>query len=356
MGFLVEYGILNPETEQYAGTGRTNISIASVAADARRIEELGFDGLCSPEAGHDAFLPLMTVAEHTKRVTMATNVAIAFPRSPLVTAQIAWDLQQYSCGRFRLGLGTQVKGHNELRYSTPWTAAPGPRLREYILAMKAMFESFKEPARPKKFEGAHYTFTLMPPFFNPGPIDYASPPIYLAAVNKYMCRLVGELCEGVRLHPIGTFSYTRAVAVREIERGAQKSGRSLADIDIVGVPFLAVGKDEAAVAKAKQSLKQHISFYASTRTYHAVLEHHGWEDVGQELHRLSREGKWTEMPGCITDEMLEEWAIVATYDQLIPKLIERSRGLFTTVQLGIPAGLMKESDRVREMIAQLHAA
>jgi len=197
---------------------------------------------------------------------------------------------------------------------------------------------------------------LMPPFFNPGPIDEKTPPIYLAAVNKYMCRLVGELCDGVRLHPIGTFSYTRDVALREIEKGARKNGRTLADIDIVGVPFLAVGKDEAGVEKAKKSLKQHISFYASTRTYHAVLEHHGWEDVGQELHRLSREGKWTEMPGCISDEMLEEWAIVATYDELIPKLIERSRGLYTTIQLGIPTGLMKDADRVRAMIAELHAA
>jgi len=356
MGFFVEYGILNPETEQYAGTGRTIISIPAVAAEAKRIEELGFDGLCAPEAGHDPFLPLMTVAEHTRRVAMSTNVAIAFPRSPLVTAQIAWDLQQYSGGRFRLGLGTQVKGHNELRYATPWTAAPGPRLRDYLLAMRAMFESFRDPARPQKFESEHYTFTLMPPFFNPGPIDEKTPPIYLAAVNKYMCRLVGELCDGVRLHPIGTFSYTRDVALREIEKGARKNGRTLADIDIVGVPFLAVGKDEAGVEKAKKSLKQHISFYASTRTYHAVLEHHGWEDVGKELHRLSREGKWTDMPGCISDEMLEEWAIVATYDELIPKLIERSRGLYTTIQLGIPTGLMKDADRVRAMIAELHAA
>jgi probable F420-dependent oxidoreductase len=356
MGFFLEYGILNPETEQYAGTGRTGISISGVAADAKRIESLGFDGACSPEAGHDAFLPLMIAAEHTERITLATNVAIAFPRSPLVTAQIAWDLQQYSGGRFKLGLGTQVKGHNELRYSTPWTAAPLPRLREYILCMKAMFESFADPAHPKTFEGRHYTFKLMPPFFNPGPIDHPAPLIHIAAVNKGMCRLVGELCDGVRLHPIGTFAYTREVALREIEHGAAKTGRSVGDIDLVGVPFLAVGKDEAAVEKAKQSLKQHISFYASTRTYHAVLEFHGWEDVGLELHRLSREGKWTEMPKLITDEMLEQWAIVATYDELVPKLIKRCRSLFTTLQFGIPASLMKDEDRVREMIGQLHDA
>ena len=356
MGFFLEYGILNPETEQYAGTGSTKISLAGVAADAKRIEALGFDGVCAPEAGHDAFLPLMIAAEHTDRVTLATNVAIAFPRSPLVTAQIAWDLQQYSGGRFKLGLGTQVKGHNELRYSTPWTAAPLPRLREYIQTMKAQFESFADPAKPKKFEGQHYTFTLMPPFFNPGPIDYPAPTIYVAAVNKGMCRLVGELCDGVRLHPIGTFSYTRDLAFAEIERGAAKTGRSINDIDIVGVPFLATGKDDAAVEKAKQSLKQHISFYASTRTYHAVLEHHGWQDTGLELHRLSREGKWMEMPKLITDEMLEEWAIVATYDELVPKLIKRCRGLFTTLQFGIPAALIKDEDRVKEMIRQLHDA
>src|SRR5512139_648367 len=169
MALRVETGLLNPDTAQYAGTGRVVASIADVAAAARKIEALGFDGACTPEAGHDPFLPLTVAAEHTSKLALGTNVAIAFPRSPMIVAQIAWDLQQYTKGRFNLGLGTQVKGHNELRYATPWTAAPGPRLREYLLCMQAMFASFAGKGKVTPFEGEHYQFKLLPPFFNPGP-------------------------------------------------------------------------------------------------------------------------------------------------------------------------------------------
>lgn len=356
MGIRVETGLMNPDTDQYAGRGQQAFTIQAIIDQAKRLEALGFDGGFAPEAGHDPFLPLMTAAEHTERVMLGTNVAIAFPRSPMVTAQIAWDLQQYSKGRFALGLGTQVKGHNVLRYAAPWTAPPGPRLRDYLLAMKAMFASFADGANPQTFEGEHYTFKLIPPFFNPGPIDYPEPPIYVAAVNKYMARLGGELCAGLRLHPIGTFAYTEAKIVPVIEEGAAKSGRTLADIDVVGAPFIAAGADEEAVVKARQKLKQHISFYASTRTYHTVLEHHGWEDVGMKLHQLSKEGKWTELPDQITDDMLDEWAVSATYDGLADEVIRRCKGVFDTVLLDLPPALASDDDRVKEIVAKLHAA
>ncbi len=356
MGIRVETGLMNPDTDQYAGRGQAAFTIEKIIEQAKRIEALGFDGGFAPEAGHDPFLPLMTAAEHTERVTLGTNVAIAFPRSPMVTAQIAWDLQQYSKGRFVLGLGTQVKGHNVLRYAAPWTAPPGPRLREYLLAMKAMFKSFADGANPETFEGEHYTFKLMPPFFNPGPIDYPEPPIYIAAVNKYMSRLGGELCAGLRLHPVGTFEYTEQKLLPLIDAGARKGGRTLKDLDIVGAPFLAIGVDEEAVMKARQEQKQHIAFYASTRTYHAVLEHHGWEDVGAKLHQLSKEGKWTELPNQITDDMLDEWAISATYDGLADEVIHRCRGVFDTVLLDLPPRLRGDDDRVKDIVSKLHAA
>ena len=354
MPLRVETGLLNPETAQYAGKGQERPTLQAIAAAARRIEDLGFDGACTPEAGHDPFLPLTVAAEHTRTLTLGTNVAIAFPRSPMVTAQLAWDLQQLSGGRFRLGLGTQVKGHNELRYASPWTAPPGPRLREYLLCLKAMFASFQDGKQPQWFEGEHYRFKLMPPFFNPGPIDYPAPPIHIAAVNTYMSRLGGELCDGIRLHPIGTFAYTKGVVLPAIAAGAAKSGRTLADIDLVGAPFLATGRDEQEVAKAKRALKQHIAFYASTRTYHSVLQFHGWESIGQQLHDMSREGKWTEMPALITDDMLEEWAVIATHDRLAEVVRERCAGLFTTVLLDLPPGLRDDDARLREIVDYLH--
>jgi probable F420-dependent oxidoreductase len=341
------------EVEQYAGKGQEAISIAGIAAAARKIEALGFDGATTPEAGHDPFLPLVVAAEHTTRLTLATNVAIAFPRSPMVTAQIAWDLQQLSGGRFRLGLGTQVKGHNERRYCAPWTAAPGPRLREYILCLKSMFQTFQNGKQPSFFKGQHYQFTLMSPFFNPGPIAQAHVPIDIAVVNKYMARLAGELCDGLRLHPVATFDYARAVILPAIEAGARKAGRRRADVDVIGAPFLAIGRDAREIEAAKQALKQRISFYASTRSYHTVLEFHGWLDVGQKLHQLSLEGKWQEMPGLISDEMLEAFAIIGTYDELPVKLSKRCGGLFTTIVLDLPPQLRKDESKMREIIQAL---
>jgi probable F420-dependent oxidoreductase len=349
----VETTILSPETDQYAGKGNGGVSIGGIAEVARKVEALGFDGATVPEAGHDPYLPLAIVAEHTKHIVLGTNVAISFPRSPMVTAQLAWDLQQLSGGRFQLGLGTQVKGHNERRYAAPWTAPPGPRMRDYILCLKAMFESFQTPRKPVYFTGEHYQFTMMPPFFNPGPIEHPRIPIYLAAVNTYMVRLGGELCDGVRVHPISTFRYSREVLLPTIEEGARKVGRELSDIDVVGAPLLAVGKDEQQLAEAKAAVKQRVSFYASTRTYHSVLEFHGWSDVGKELHRLSLEGRWLEMPELISDEMLEEFAIVAIGDELAPKLRERSEGIFTTIILDGASALAKDEEWLRATIEAL---
>jgi probable F420-dependent oxidoreductase len=353
MPFKVETGLLNPDTAQYAGKGQAKPTIADIAAAAQKSEALGFDGVCAPEAGHDPFLPLTIAAEHTTKLHLGTNVAIAFPRSPMVTAQLAWDLQQLSGGRFNLGLGTQVKGHNELRYATPWSAAPGPRLREYLQCVRAMFDGFTT-GKVTPIEGQHYRFSLLPPFFNPGPIDYPAPPIYIAAVNTYMARLGGELCDGLRLHPIGTFAYTKAVVLPAIAAGAARAGRTLADINVIGAPFLATGATEAEVEKAKKALKQHVAFYASTRTYHTVLAHHGWEDVGAKLHQLSREGKWQELPTLITDDMLAEWAVVATHDRLAAELRARCEGVFSTVLLDLPGALARDEDRVRAIVASLH--
>ena len=356
MPLQIETVILGPETDQYAGKGQGGLSVSGIIAAARKTEELGYDGLTTPEAGHDPFLPLALVAEHTSRVKLGTNVAIAFPRSPMVTAQIAWDLQQLSQGRFRLGLGTQVKGHNERRYAAPWTAAPGPRMRDYVLCLKAMFETFQNEKKPSYFTGDHYQFTMMSPFFNPGPIEYPHPPIYIAAVNKYMARLSGELCDGLRLHPIATFRFTKEVVLPAIEEGTKRAGRRLSDIDVIGAPFLALAEDETGVEAAKQALKQHIAFYASTRTYHTVLEFHGWLDVGLELHKLSREGKWTQMPSLISDEMLQEWAIVCTYDELASQVSQRCTGVFSTVLLDLPRRLREDEARVRETIQTLRQA
>lgn len=326
--------------------------IAGYAQQARRLEEIGYDVVVTPEAGHDPFLPLMTVAEHTQTMKFGTAVAIAFPRSPMVTAQIAWDLQRFSGGRFILGLGTQVKGHNERRYSTAWPSPPGPRLRDYILTMKAIFETFQTNARPSH-QGPHYQFTLISPFFNPGPNPDGHVPIYISAVNKFNCRLVGELCDGIRMHGFNTPKYTKEVIIPAIEEGAKKAGRSLSDIDIVGGSFIITGANEEEVERAKAPIRQQLSFYASTRAYHPVLEVHGWQETGEKLFRYSMEGKWQEMANGITDEMLQEFAIIGTYDELVPKIRERYAGVVTTLDFGFGVRSPEDHERLAFIVQEL---
>ena len=327
-------------------------TIKELADYGKRMEEMGYDSIVTPEAGRDPFLPLAILAEHTERLKLGTAVAIAFPRSPFVVAQMAWDLQRYSGGRFILGLGTQVKGHNERRYSTPWPAPPGPRLREYILCLKAIFNTFQTNERPN-FKGDWYQFTLISPFFNPGPIPNGGVPIYISAINKYHCRLVGEVCDGIRMHPFNTPKYTREVIIPSIEEGAKKAGRKLSDIDVVGGGFLVTGKNEEEVERAKAPFKQQIAFYGSTRSYHPVLECHGWGEVGMALHRLSMEGKWAEMTNEITDEMLNEFAVVGTYDEIVPKIKERYSGVVNTLGFGYSTITADQEERLRWIIQEL---
>ncbi len=270
-------------------------TIPAIAEAAKRVENMGYDSVVTAEAGHDPFLPLMTVAENTKTLRFGTGVAIAFPRSPFVTAQISWDLQRFSGGRFMLGLGTQVKGHNERRYSTSWPSPPGPRLKEYILCLKAIFKTFQTNARPD-YKGEHYQFTLISPFFNPGANEGdGHVPIYISAVNRYNCRLVGEVCDGIRMHAFNTQKYTDEVIIPAIKEGAQRAGRKFENIDLIGGAFVITGKNEEEIEKNKAPVRQQLSFYASTRVYHPVLEVHGWQDAGDQLFRLSMEGNWPEM-------------------------------------------------------------
>jgi probable F420-dependent oxidoreductase len=328
-------------------------TLAELAHHGRQLEQIGFDTILVPEAGHDPFLPAMTLAEHTQRPLLGTGVAIAFPRSPFVTAQLAWDLQRFTGGRFLLGLGTQVKGHNERRYSTPWPSPPGPRLREYVLCLRAIFEHFRTGA-PPAFEGEHYRFTLCNPFFNPGPIPgVEGVPIYLAAVNRGHCRLAGELGDGLRMHPLNTPGYLREVIRPAVAEGAQAAGRDLTDFDFVINPFTVTGRNADELAESRAIIRRHISFYAATRTYFSVLEHHGWTQIGEQLVWLSKQGRWAEMPALVTDEMLEELALVGSFEELPEKLAERYSGLATTTNLVFGPPYAELQPRQRRMFESL---
>lgn len=320
---------------------------------AKQLEDLGFDQVSAPEADHDPFFPLLLAAEHTTRIHLGTSIAVSFPRSPAVMAQIAWDLQNFSAGRLRLGLGPQVKGHNVRRFSVPW-GPPVPRMREYIQMMRAVWDTWQNGTRPN-FRGDHYQFTLMVPFFNPGPIEQPRIPIYLAAVGPLMNQLVGELCDGVRLHPLLSAKYLKEVVRPNIEIGLAKSGRTNEAIDFCWDGFLATGPNQAAVAEAKRDLRRRIGFYSTTPAYRGVLARHGWEDLGVRLTKLSMEQKWDEVVDAVTDEMVETFAVCGTYDELPDRFAERFAGLVDTVHLSIGPREVTDPAIVRPLIDRFKA-
>jgi probable F420-dependent oxidoreductase len=315
-----------------AGLGTEGDYLRRMDRTARAAEDLGFAGLWTSETKHDAFLPLAIAANATDGIELGTSVAIAFSRSPMETAQTAWDLQSLSDGRFILGLGTQVRAHVERRFSMPFDR-PAARLREYILALRAIWESFRTEG-PLKFEGEFYRHTLMTPFFNPGPISHPEIPVYIAGVNTKLAHLAGELCDGFHVHPFHSPEYLRRTVKPAIAEGAQEANRLAEDVELATSVFVVPGGADAE--GQRESVRAQISFYASTPTYRTVLEAHGWEPVGERLGVLAREKKWREMPALVTDEMLGAFVVEAAPEELGATLAERYSGLVDRVSLYLP--------------------
>jgi probable F420-dependent oxidoreductase len=321
-------------------TGLLTPNLDDAITAAKEAEEIGFDALWSVETSHDPFFPLLMAAQHTQRIKLGTAIAVAFPRSPMVLAQIGWDLQSYSKGRFILGLGTQVRGHNERRFGVKWEH-PGPKLREMIQMIHAIWDCWQNNTRPN-FTGQFYNFTLMTPFFNPGPIAYPFPQIYIAGVNEYMCRLAGELCDGFHVHPFHSIKYLDEMVLPNIEKGLAKSGRQRSQIALSTTAFVITGRNRDEIEAAKGPVKQQIAFYASTPAYVKVLEAHGWGDVGPRLTALSKRGAWVEMAEQITDEMLEVYATTGTHDEIVDKLKKRYDGYLDRLAFYFPFSRSEE--------------
>lgn len=296
------------------------------AADfARRAESAGVDGVRVPETRHNPFISLALMAQATSKVQLGTAVAVAFARSPTVLAHLGWDLAALSDGRFDLGLGTQVRGHIERRLGVPWTQ-PIPKLRETVQAVRAVWDSWRSGER-LNYRGEHYKLTLMTPFFSPDPAEYRRVPISTAGVNAASIRLAGEIADGFHLHPIHTRSYLVEVIRPRLEEGAARAGRSPEEIEMIGSAFVICGRTDAERDEARAAVRQQIAFYASTPSYRAVLAHHGWSDVQDQLSDIARRGEWDAMPELITDEMLAEFAVEGTPEEIGDLLLRRYEGL-----------------------------
>ncbi|MFP4625074.1 MAG: TIGR03617 family F420-dependent LLM class oxidoreductase [Natronomonas sp.] len=306
---------------------------------ATTAEDLGFDAVWTAETAHDPFLPHPLIAEHTDEIDMGTQIATSFTRSPMVLAYTSWDIQRYSDGRFILGLGTQVKGHNERRFSVDFEwEQPGPRLREEVRAIKHIFDVFQGDEEDLDFDGEFYQFSLMTDTFRPEPIESDAPPIYVAGVNEYNIRTAGAVADGLCMHPFNTPKYTDEVIAPLVEDAASEAGRSLNDVDLVAGPFVITGTTDEEWERTKAEAKQRIAFYGSTRTYHDVFENHGFDDIGMKLHELSKEGKWQEMAALIDDDVLDAFAIRADPEDLVDAVEEKYGGIADRVSLPLEFG------------------
>ena len=295
--------------------------LTSAGEQAARQEAQGYDGLWTAETAHDPFFPLLLASQHTERAELGTGIAVAFARNPMTLAQIAWDLQAASGGRFILGLGSQIKPHITKRFSMPWSK-PAARMREMVLAIRAIWGAWNDGTK-LDFQGDFYTHTLMTPFFDPGPNPHGNAKIFLAGVGELMTEVAGEVCDGFLCHGFTTERYLREVTIPALERGAAKAGRTLADVEISGPAFVVTGTTEEEMARSVQGTKQQIAFYGSTPAYRPVLELHGWGELQDELNRMSKQGQWKEMGELITDDVLNTFAVVAEPEQLAAGIHER---------------------------------
>jgi probable F420-dependent oxidoreductase len=294
---------------------------AEVARAARELEAVGYDGGLTAETSHDPFLPLVVAAEHTDRLELGTGIAVAFGRNPMTLASISHDLQGFSRGRFRLGLGSQIQAHVEKRFSMPWSR-PAARMRELILAIRAIWACWNEGA-PLDFRGEFYRHTLMTPFFNPGPNGVGPPKIQLAAVGERMTEVAGEVADGVILHGFTTERYAREVTMPALARGLAKAGRDRAGFEVCGPLFVVTGTTDEEFDAARAATKQQLAFYGSTPAYRPVLELHGWGDLQDELNTRSKRGEWVAMADAITDDMVETFAVVAKPEDIPTRMLDR---------------------------------
>jgi probable F420-dependent oxidoreductase len=304
-------------------------SLDQVPKSIRALEEQGFDGAITAEMSGDPFLPLLLAAEHSERIELMTSIAVAFARSPMILANLANDLQSYSNGRFVLGIGSQIAPHITKRFSMPWSQ-PAARMRELILAMRAIWGCWYQGEK-LDFRGEFYQHTLMTPMFTPGNNPHGAPPVLLAAVGPKMTQVAGEVADGMLVHSFTTRRYLAEVTLPAIAKGLAASERTRDGFQISYPAFVITGKDEKAWEESRTAIARQLAFYASTPAYKGVLDLHGWGDLQPEMNRLSKQGQWVAMGDLITDEILEEFAVVAEPAKVATALKERFGGLVDRV-------------------------
>jgi probable F420-dependent oxidoreductase len=290
----------------------------------KQLEDAGYDGAYTFEGAHDPFLPLVSAATQTSNIELITSIAVAFARNPMTLANIGYDLNLVSEGRFILGLGSQIKPHITKRFSMPWSS-PAARMKEMVEAIKAIWDCWQNGTK-LNYRGQFYTHTLMTPFFNPGPNPHGLPKIYVAAVGPLMTQAVSESADGLLAHPFNSPKYINDVTLPIITKGLEATGKSRDQFDLSVSVMTGIGATEETHKLAVKACRDQVAFYGSTPNYKAVLETHGLGHLSEELNKLSKQGKWMEMGDAIDDETLKTFAVVEESPEALAKEIKNRYG------------------------------
>tara|TARA_A100001037_G_C15138027_1_gene632137 strand:- start:2188 stop:3195 length:1008 start_codon:yes stop_codon:yes gene_type:complete len=319
-----------------------------VGAQAQELEEMGYSGIMTAETSHDPFFPLLVASQHTVNIELFTSIAVAFARTPMILANIGHDLNAASKGRFILGLGSQIRPHITKRFSMPWSH-PAARMREFILAMRAIWANWYND-EPLEFVGKFYTHSLMTPFFTPSNVECGEPKVFLAAVGPKMTEVAGEVADGIILHAFSTEKYIREVTMPALERGFAKSGKRREDFEISYPVFVVTGNTETQFEEALLGARQQIAFYGSTPAYQPVLESIGAEGLQPELNKMSKQGRWEQMGDLISDDILENFAVVGDPAEIGDMILSRYGDIIDRVSAAYAH--LSKNDRL-EIISRL---
>lgn len=331
----------------------TPLRIEEFAAGAALAERVGLDAVLVEETKDDPFQLLALGATTTSRIQLGTSVAMAFPRSPTVTALSAWSLQKLSGGRFVLGLGSQVRAHVQRRYGIPWHA-PAPWMRDYVGALRAVWACWQH-GTPLTYESEHYRLDLMVPLFDPGPIDHPTIPVHVAAIGPNMCAVAGEVADGIRLHPVCTPRFIDEQVTPALARGAARAGRDVGDVEVCMKPLIGTAPDTATLEVVAETVRARVAFYLSTPSYRRTFAVHGWEGIAERASSLARDQRWDALPGLVDDDMLHTVATIGTHDEIADLLVERYAHRVDRIEFSIPVTHPDDEARSREILGRVRA-
>lgn len=344
---LLPLGKLDPGLRE----PETPLDIKEFARGSAEAEQLGLDAILVEETKDDPFQLLALGAAATSTMGLGTSVAMAFPRSPTVTAMSAWSLQKLSNGRFVLGLGSQVRAHVKRRFGLEWHP-PAPWMRDYINAMRAVWNTW-QTGEPLDYTSERYNLSLMVPLFDPGPIEHPEIPIHVAAIGPNMCAVAAEAADGVRLHPVCTPRFIDEEVLPAMAKGAARADRPVEEVEICMKPLIGTAPDAATLARVTETVRARVAFYLSTPSYRRTFRLHGWEEIAERASELSRANRWEELPGLVDDEMLHTVATIGTHDGIAAKLNERYAGRVHRIEFSIPVNSPADAEAFTAILGQL---